>query len=80
LKPTGYKKIRMSPIYDPLAVQYFLPNYFDDSAAEKVQIVNGRQHWEQEHPAGSVFADLLQDPCHRGEPNFMFSIPQARQF
>ncbi len=27
----------------------YLPNYFDASAAEKVEIVSGREHWEQGH-------------------------------
>jgi thiosulfate/3-mercaptopyruvate sulfurtransferase len=58
----------------------YLPNYFEESAAEKVQIVNGRKHWEQEHIPGSVFADLLQDLCHPDKPNFMFPMPSAEQF
>jgi thiosulfate/3-mercaptopyruvate sulfurtransferase len=58
----------------------YLPNYFDASAAQKVQIVSGRAHWEQGHIPGSAFADLVQDLCDPQNTRFMFPMPPAAQF
>lgn len=58
----------------------YLPNYFDDSAAEKVEIVSGRENWEQGHIPGSAFADLVQDLCNPHNTQFMFPMPPAEQF
>lgn len=58
----------------------YLPNYFDASAAEKVEIVSGRRNWEQGHIPGSAFADLVQDLCDPHNPRFMFPMPPAEQF
>jgi thiosulfate/3-mercaptopyruvate sulfurtransferase len=58
----------------------YLPNYFDDSAAEKVEIVSGRENWEQGHIPGSAFADLVQDLCDPHNTQFMFPMPPAEQF
>jgi thiosulfate/3-mercaptopyruvate sulfurtransferase len=55
----------------------YLPNYFDASAAQKVQIVSGRAHWEQGHIPGSAFADLVQDLCDPQNTRFMFPMPPA---
>lgn len=58
----------------------YLPNYFDASAAEKVEIVSGRSHWEQEHIPGSVFADLIHDLCDPDNSKFMFPMPTPGRF
>jgi thiosulfate/3-mercaptopyruvate sulfurtransferase len=58
----------------------YLPNYFDDSAAEKVDIVSGRANWEQGHIPGSAFADLVHDLCDPQNTEFMFPMPSASQF
>jgi thiosulfate/3-mercaptopyruvate sulfurtransferase len=58
----------------------YLPNYFDDSAAEKVEIVSGRENWEQGHIPGSAFADLVQDLHNPHNTQFMFPMPPAEQF
>ncbi len=58
----------------------YLPNYFDASAAEKVEIVSGRENWEQGHIPGSAFADLMQDLCDPHNTQFMFPMPPASQF
>lgn len=58
----------------------YLPNYFDESAARRIEIVNGRAHWDQGHIPGSVFADLtaeLRDPENK---RFMFPTPSAEHF
>jgi thiosulfate/3-mercaptopyruvate sulfurtransferase len=58
----------------------YLPNYFDASAAEKVEIVSGREHWEQGHIPGSTFAALVQDLCNPHNTRFMFPMPTAERF
>ena len=58
----------------------YLPNYFDASAAEKVEIVSGREHWEQGHIPGSASADLVPDLCDPQNTDFMFPMPAAEQF
>src|SRR5262249_18439248 len=58
----------------------YLPNYFDASAAQKVEIVSGRAHWEQGHIPGSAFANLVQDLCDPHNTRFMFPMPSAEQF
>ena len=58
----------------------YLPNYFEESAAEGLQVVSGREHWEQEHVPGSAFADLLQDLRNPDNPAFMLPMPSAEQF
>jgi thiosulfate/3-mercaptopyruvate sulfurtransferase len=58
----------------------YLPNYFDASAAEKIEIVSGRAHWKQGHIPGSAFADLVQDLCDPRNTRFMFPMPTAEQF
>src|SRR5215207_6032760 len=57
----------------------YLPNYFDASAAQQVEVVSGRAHWEQGHIPGSAFVELVQDLCDRGNPRFMFPMPPAAQ-
>ena len=58
----------------------YLPNYFDASAAQKLEIVSGRVHWEQGHIPGSAFADLLQDLSGPADTRFRFPMPPAPQF
>lgn len=58
----------------------YLPNYFNASAAEKVEIVSGHAHWEQGHIPGSAFADLVQDLCDPQNTRFMFPMPLTAQF
>lgn len=58
----------------------YLPNYFDAGAAQKVEIVSGRAHWEQGHIPGSAFADLVQDLCDPLNTRLMFPMPSAAQF
>jgi thiosulfate/3-mercaptopyruvate sulfurtransferase len=58
----------------------YLTNYFDASAAQKLEIVSGREHWEQGHIPGSAFADLLQDLCGPADGRSSFPMPPAEQF
>ena len=39
----------------------YLPNYFEDSAQEKVEIVPGLQDYKRCHIPGSVYVDLVGD-------------------
>ena len=58
----------------------YLPNYFDASAAQKLEIVSGRAHWEQGHTPGSAFADLVHDLCGPQDTRVKFPMPSAAQF
>jgi thiosulfate/3-mercaptopyruvate sulfurtransferase len=58
----------------------YLPNYFDETAAQGVEMVGGREHWEQEHIPGSTFADLLQALGNPDNPDFFLPMPSAEQF
>lgn len=58
----------------------YLPNYFAESAAQKVEIVSGRAHYEQGHIPGSVFADIIHELSDQQNKKFMFPMPSAAQF
>jgi thiosulfate/3-mercaptopyruvate sulfurtransferase len=58
----------------------YLPNYCDASAAQKLEIVSGRAHYEQGHIPGSAIADLLQDLSGPADTRFRFPMPPAAQF
>ena len=58
----------------------YLPNYFDASAAQKLEIVSGRAHWEQGHIPGSAFADLVHDLCGPQDTRVAFPMPSSAQF
>ncbi|MDA1256900.1 MAG: sulfurtransferase [Chloroflexi bacterium] len=58
----------------------YMPNYFEESAAEKVEIVSGREHWDQGHIPGSAFADIVGELVDPDNDRFMFPIPDADQF
>jgi thiosulfate/3-mercaptopyruvate sulfurtransferase len=58
----------------------YLPNYFDASAAEQLEIVSGRTHWEQGHIPGSAFADVIHDLSDPHNTRFVLPMPSAAQF
>ena len=58
----------------------FLPNYFEESAADEVQVVPGRSDYDAGHIPGSVFVDFLADLTDRDNDRFMFPMPPADQF
>lgn len=58
----------------------YLPNYFDASAAQKIEIISGRDHWEQGHIPGSAFADIIHELSDQQNKRFMFAIPSAEAF
>ena len=58
----------------------FLPNYFDESAAETVEVVSGRDAYEAGHIPGSAFVDFVGELTDPGNERFMFPMPSADQF
>ena len=58
----------------------YMPNYFEESAADKVEIVSGREHWEEGHIPGSGFADIVNDLVDPDNGRFMFPMPPPEQF
>ena len=58
----------------------FLPNYFDESAEEEVQVVSGRSEYESGHIPGSVFVDLIRDLSDPDNDRFMLPMPPSEQF
>lgn len=58
----------------------YLPNYFDESAAQTIDVVGGRAHWEQGHIPGSSFADLTAELRDQNNTRFMFPTPSAAEF
>ncbi|TDU31418.1 thiosulfate/3-mercaptopyruvate sulfurtransferase [Panacagrimonas perspica] len=59
---------------------HYLPNYFDESAGRRIEMVSGRSHYEAGHIPGSAFVDLREDLCDRNNPRFMYPMPPAAQF
>lgn len=57
-----------------------LPNYFEDSAADGLELVTGRGLYEAEHIPGSAFADILGDLSDRTRTNFMYAMPSPERF
>jgi thiosulfate/3-mercaptopyruvate sulfurtransferase len=58
----------------------YLPNYFEESAQEKVEIVPGLQDYTRAHIPGSVYVDLVGDLTDKSNKGFMFPMPSADQF
>ena len=58
----------------------YLPNYFEESAQEKVEIVPGLQDYKRSHIPGSAFVDLVGDLTDKSNKRFMFPMPSADQF
>ena len=58
----------------------YLPNYFEESAQEQVEIVPGLQDYKRAHIPGSVFVDLVGDLTDKSNKRFMFPMPSADQF
>lgn len=59
---------------------HYLPNYFDESAGRRIEMVSGRSHYEAGHIPGSAFVDLREDLCDKNNSRFMYPMPPAAQF
>ena len=53
----------------------YLPNYFEESAQKKVEIVPGLQDYQRSHIPGSVYVDLVGDLTDKSNKRFMFPMP-----
>jgi thiosulfate/3-mercaptopyruvate sulfurtransferase len=57
----------------------FLPNYFEESAGDKVEVVSGRDAYQAGHIPGSAFVDLVGELTDPTNDRFMFPMPSADQ-
>ncbi len=68
-------------LHDPdlriLDCTVYLPNRTD---SEKVEIVSGKDHWEEGHIPGSGFANLFDDFRDPHNTRFLLPMPSAEQF
>lgn len=58
----------------------YLPNYFDESAAVKVEIVSGIEDYKKAHIPGAIFADQLETLAGPKSPRFMAPMPTPEAF
>ena len=58
----------------------YLPNYFEESAGTKLEIVPGRADYDAGHIPGSVYVDLVDDLTDHENDRFAFPMPDAEQF
>jgi thiosulfate/3-mercaptopyruvate sulfurtransferase len=57
-----------------------MPNYYEDSSGEQIEIVSGRGDYEQGHIPGSDFVDLVTDLVGQDDERYMFPFPTPEQF
>src|SRR4051812_41795826 len=57
----------------------YLPNYFEESAGRRVEIVPGREDYERGHIPGSAYVDLVAELTDHNNKRFMFPMPPAEQ-
>ena len=57
-----------------------LPNYFEDSAADGLELESGRPLFEEAHIVGATYVDLLNELSDRSKTNYMYAMPSAEQF
>lgn len=71
-------------LHDPelriLDCTVYLPNYFEESAQQKVEVVRGLEDYKRSHIPGSVFVDIVGDLTDKSNKRFMFPMPSADQF
>ena len=58
----------------------FLPNYFDESAGEHVEVEPGREDYEKGQIPGSAYVAPGEDLSDPARPELMFAMPPAAQF
>ena len=56
-----------------------LPNYYEDSAGERIEIVSGRSDYDQGHIPGSDFVDLVTELAGQADERYMFPLPRVEQ-
>ncbi|MFP6681951.1 MAG: sulfurtransferase [Gammaproteobacteria bacterium] len=57
-----------------------LPNYFEPSAADGLDVASGRPLFDETHIAGATYVDLLHELSDRAQTNFMYAMPSADRF
>lgn len=57
-----------------------LPNYFEASAADSLELASGRPAFNEAHIPGATYVDLLHELSDRSKENFMYAMPSAEQF
>lgn len=57
-----------------------LPNYFEASAADGLELSSGRPLFDEEHIAGATYVDLLNELSDRSKTNYMYAMPSAARF
>ena len=57
-----------------------LPNYFEDSADQGLELESGRPLFEEAHIAGATYVDLLNELSDRSKANYMYAMPSAERF
>ena len=57
-----------------------LPNYFEPSAADGLDMTSGRPLFDESHIAGATYVDLLHELSDRSQTNFMYAMPSADRF
>lgn len=57
-----------------------LPNYFEPSAAEGLELTSGRPLFDESHIAGATYVDLLHELSDRSQTDFMYAMPSADHF
>lgn len=57
-----------------------LPNYFEPSAADGLDLESGRPLFEQAHIQGATYVDLLHELSDRTQTQFMYAMPSADAF
>lgn len=59
---------------------HYLPNYYDESAGQRIEKLSGRANHNKGHIAGSVFVDLRDDLCDPTNERFMYPRCSAEHF
>ena len=57
-----------------------MPNYYEESSGERIEIVSGRSDYEQGHIPGSDFVDLVTELMGQEDERCMFPLPTPEQF
>jgi thiosulfate/3-mercaptopyruvate sulfurtransferase len=57
-----------------------LPNYFEPSAADGLELTSGRPLFDEAHIVGATYVDLLHELSDRSQTNFMYAMPSAERF
>ena len=57
-----------------------LPNYFESSAADGLELLSGRPLFDEAHIEGATYVDLLNELSDRSKTNFMYAMPPAERF